>query len=136
MEQDVGRRLTVYWAADDRWYTGRLVAVGAGCVVGDEEGDSRVIYDDGEDRWEPLGDGLLYQWTSERLQTAPPPMGADVGRRLAVYWAEDDVWYEGQLVGVEAGHAGDEEAGDYDVRYADGERRWEPLGDGLAFRWL
>ena len=132
----MGRRLAVYWAADDRRYKGRLVDIRAGGAVGEEEGDCRVVYDDGDDLWEPLGDGLSYQWTSDRLQSAPPPTVRDVGSRLAVYWAVDDEWYKGQFTDVRTGHVVDKEEGAYYIQYDDGDCRWEPLGDGLVFKWL
>ena len=39
-----------------------------------DAGDYHVLYDDGDEQWEPLGTRVQYKWTSERLtETQPTP---------------------------------------------------------------
>ena len=52
---DVGRRLRVYWSNYGTWYRGVLTKIEAGHDDGVDEGDFLVLYDDGEQHWEPLG---------------------------------------------------------------------------------
>jgi hypothetical protein len=63
---DIGRRLTVYWADESKWYDGILSAIEAGRDDGTDAGDYRVQYDDGDDQWEPLGSRTPFRWTSKR----------------------------------------------------------------------
>ena len=61
---DVGRRVLVFWEDERRWYAGRLTAVEAGHDDGRDSGDHHVLYDDGDEQWEPLGTRTQYKWTS------------------------------------------------------------------------
>ena len=65
--EDLGRQLTVYWEEDDEWYDGVLQEIDAGRDDGNETGGFRVIYEDGDDRWEALGTRMQFKWRGERL---------------------------------------------------------------------
>ena len=63
------------------------------------------------------------------------PQRSDVGRRVLVHWEDERRWYAGTLTAIEAGHDDGQEAGDYHVRYDDGDEHWEPLGTRASFKW-
>ena len=67
---DVGRRLAVYWEEEGEWFPGVLRAIEAGHDDGKDTGDYHVVYDDGDDQWEPLGSRTRFRWTSERAARA------------------------------------------------------------------
>ena len=68
-----------------------------------------------------------------RASSLPQP--ADIGRRVQVYWADERRWYPGTLTAIEAGHDDGLDAGDYHVRYEDGDEQWEPLGTRTQYKW-
>lgn len=63
---DVGRRLEVFWVDEGSWFGGVLAQVEAGHDDGGDAGDYLVLYDDGDEQWEPLGSRTPYRWASER----------------------------------------------------------------------
>ena len=74
---DVGRRLLAFWVDEGEWFPGVLAAIEAGHDDGEDAGDYRVLYDDGDELWEPLGSRTPYKWAGgrvlERLPCAPSP---------------------------------------------------------------
>ena len=64
---DVGRRLLVWWAEEAEWFSGVLAAIEAGHDDGGDTGDYHVIYDDGDEQWEPLGSRTQFKWAGERV---------------------------------------------------------------------
>ena len=78
---DVGRRLEVYWRDEAKWFGGVLARIEAGHDDGGDAGDYQVMYDDGDEQWEPLGSRAPYRWVSERLarQSPPPPPSSSPG---------------------------------------------------------
>ena len=64
---DIGRRLSVYWVEERRWFEGVLRAIEAGHDDGLDAGDCHVRYDDGDEQWEPLGTRTKFKWAGERL---------------------------------------------------------------------
>lgn len=59
---DVGHRLSVYWEGDNEWYEGTLKKFEPGRTDAENPGEYYVVYDDGEESWEPLGTGVMYRW--------------------------------------------------------------------------
>ena len=74
--------------------------------------------------------------SSSAASRAARPTPADVGRRLAVFWARERQWFEGVLTAFEAGHDDGGDVGDYHVRYDDGDAQWEALGSRTKFVWV
>jgi hypothetical protein len=66
---DIGRRLLVHWAKDKKWFSGKLANIEPGHDDGSDVGDFHVLYDDGDEHWEPLGSRMSYKWVSESLPT-------------------------------------------------------------------
>ena len=64
--EDIGRRLKVHWASSSTWFEGVLDAIEAGHDDGNDTGDYHVVYDDGDELWEPLGSRTRYKWLGER----------------------------------------------------------------------
>ena len=76
---DVGRRLVAYWETDKQWFAGILTAIEAGHDDGQEAGDYHVLYDDGDEHWEPLGTRTSFKWTSERPAASPQGFASSGG---------------------------------------------------------
>ena len=64
---DVGRRLQAYWSSEGEWFPGVLAAIEIGHDDGVDTGDYRVLYDDGDEQWEPLGSRMPFRWVSDRV---------------------------------------------------------------------
>ena len=75
----IGDRISVHWRAEDAWFSGTVVAYRAMPSTFDNLDDYRVIYDDGDDVYEPLGYpapvGRLWKHVSDQ---APPTTKAAV----------------------------------------------------------
>ena len=59
---------------------------------------------------------------------AEEPVVAGNGRKLSVYWADENQWFEGTLRAIELGHDDGGDNGDFFVLYDDKDEHWEPLG--------
>jgi len=55
----------VYWPEEKQWFTGYLKAIQQGHDDGKDVGDYYVVYDDGEEHWEPLGTRTQYKWVKK-----------------------------------------------------------------------
>ena len=66
---DVGRRLMVFWADEKRWFPGVLAAIEAGHDDGADAGDFYVVYDDGDEQWEPLGSRTAFKLATSTVVT-------------------------------------------------------------------
>ena len=79
---DIGRRLQVYWESEGEWFPGVFAAIEAGHDDGADTGDYHVIYDDGDEQWEPLGSRTPFRWSGDRLPSAPSH-GSSSGEALS-----------------------------------------------------
>ena len=79
---DIGRRLQVHWEGEGEWFPGVLAAIEAGHDDGADTGDYHVIYDDGDEQWEPLGSRTPFRWSGDRLPSAPSH-GSSSGEALS-----------------------------------------------------
>lgn len=74
VRSDIGRHIFVFWAADSEWYPGVLVDIEAGHDDGADTGNYKVLYDDGDEHWEPL-DRMTFIFRAPPAPP-PPPLGA------------------------------------------------------------
>ena len=79
---DIGRRLQVHWESEGEWFPGVLAAIEAGHDDGADTGDYHVVYDDGDEQWEPLGSRTPFRWSGDRLPSAPSH-GSSSGEALS-----------------------------------------------------
>jgi len=80
---DVGRRLSVYWPKEDEWFAGVLTAIEAGHDDGEDTGDYHVLYDDGDEQWEPLGSRTPFRWADEQRASSSHASKVEAGEASA-----------------------------------------------------
>ena len=66
---EIGRRLEVFWADESKWFGGVLAKIEPGHDDGGDSGDYQILYDDGDEQWEPLGSRTSYRWVDERPES-------------------------------------------------------------------
>eukprot|EP00775_Hariotina_reticulata_P003944 gene3944-4198_t len=121
----VGWRIKLYWAADAAWHEAEVLSY--------DEGRHRhhLLYLDGEEEWTDLARENV-RWlkatrhgaiSAGRVAGDEVPKGRDaIGWRIAVYWKDDRMFYEGEVCDYEAS------TGRHKVSYSDGEEEWLRLG--------
>lgn len=119
-EEAVGWCVSLLCEADRHWYYGEVIGY-------DKTRDKHVIlYEDGEDDWVAFSQEKLV-WHEKKTKEVNPtypgvqagvevPEGVSaIGWRVGVYWTQDMVFYLGEVT------AFNEQEGQYEVAYDDGE---------------
>jgi hypothetical protein len=89
----VGSRLSVYWKDDDQYYNANVVK---------QRGTSsmfRLEYDDGDNEWLDLSREQLCLLSNDKTTTSNESWkDVSVGCQIAVYWKDDDKYYNATVV--------------------------------------
>ena len=110
----IGSRLRVWWEEEEAWFTGTVKEY----VVDDDT--HLVVYDDGDEQHEPLGDASL-RW--ERLKPNKAPLTATHSSEALATMSDDEDYAEDDGKGA---YSGDE---DYLTSVVDEEQRAEAAAE-------